>query len=824
MSLRGAQAQSQFPPSQSLEANGGHFSIELIPSDMSEPTKHISTAQSIGERYAAAIGLILVVVGMLHSMPTIPGLDAWVAGLASDSHFVIRKFPYEYFYPIAFGLMMAVVVFKHSFYRSASPSNPRARAFGLAVDVAFAIATVMVIFAYWTEIDSVCAVDLITGERQALIAKALEAERAFAESMGLPAPTTVDDPACINTTGVWLFAIMAFAIAMFLYYNVKVWGLPLVMVAIVMALYVLVTVMIWYFVGPDGMSKYLVTKLGGEPRSLIDGVPNVRDILTNNGKGLLGQFMTVLLSTVFPYIVLGSLFGVSAGGQSLIKLAFLWTRHLRGGPAHAAIVSSALFGTISGGPVTNVMATGVLTIPMMIKRGFDRTFSGGVEAAASSGGQIMPPVMGVAAFVLSALTIVPYNDVIVAAILPAIAYFGALFLTAMFQARKQGIQAYGKIEPFMVLTREDRTNLVMIFAPIVLILVTLLTPKEAIGCGWIGAAMGAKQTLVEGACHASNLPWVLELVQNSAGDAGSAGWWACVLLVVLFFLDKNIRSQPLKLVAALADAGIMISTLYLMFLAVSIIDFSFNFTGLTGYVALDIVEWLKSFNEELAAGGVYLFLALLVTMFLAILLGMGMPTVPAYLNVALLMGPLLVGLGIAQFTAHMFVFYFAVASAITPPVAVAAFAASSITKTDPMATGFAAVRAGIVMFVIPFVFAYYPELLVIEAAQIDPLAPATAKTYLAGYDGQVHWGALLFLCARIGFALYLLASILAWFDRTRIGVLEWGLRLLAAVMLVFKDPAIFGAGAALAVAILHWHAAKARKEPPVPPAAPVMAA
>ncbi len=461
---------------------------------MSDPTENTSTSHSRGERYAAVIGLILVVAGMLHSMPTIPGLDAWVASFMGSPTFVIRKFPYEYFYPIAFGLMMAVVVFKHSFYRSASPTKPRAKAMGLLVDLAFALATVLVIFAYWTEIDSVCAVDLVTGERQALIAKALEAERVFAESMGLPAPTTVDDPACINTTGVWLFAIMAFAISVFLLYNAKVWGLPLVMVAIVMTVYVMITVLIWYFVGPEGMSKYWVTKLGGEPRTLIDGIPNVRDILTNNGKGLLGQFMTVLLSTVFPYIVLGSLFGVSAGGQSLIKLAFLWTRNLRGGPAHAAIVSSALFGTISGGPVTNVMATGVLTIPMMIKRGFDRTFAGGVEAAASSGGQIMPPVMGVAAFVLSALTIVPYNDVIVAAILPALAYFGALFLTAMFQARKQGIQAFGRIEPFMVLTKEDRTNLIMIFGPIVLILVTLLTPKEMIGCGWLGAAMGAKQT------------------------------------------------------------------------------------------------------------------------------------------------------------------------------------------------------------------------------------------------------------------------------------------------------------------------------------------
>ena len=140
----------------------------------------------------------------------------------------------------------------------------------------------------------------------------------------------------------------------------------------------------------------------------------------------------------------------SAGGKSLIKLAFRWTRKLNGGPAHAAIVSSALFGTISGGPVVNVLATGILTIPMMIKRGFSKIFAGGVEAAASSGGQIMPPIMGVAAFILAALTQVPYREVIIAALIPAIAYFGCLFLSAVFQARKQNIKAIGVITDDMV--------------------------------------------------------------------------------------------------------------------------------------------------------------------------------------------------------------------------------------------------------------------------------------------------------------------------------------------------------------------------------------
>ena len=190
-------------------------------------------------------------------------------------------------------------------------------------------------------------------------------------------------------------------------------------------------------------------------------------------------------------------------------------------------------------------------------------------------------------------------------------------------------------------------------------------------------------------------------------------------------------------------------------------------------------------------------------MAMAILLGMGMPTVPAYINVALLMGPMLVGLGIATFTAHMFIFYFAVASAITPPVAVAAFAAASITKADPMRTGFAAVKAGIVMFVIPFVFAFYPELLLIEPAQLNPLGGG--DRYLPGLDGATHWGALALIAVRVAAALYLLASVLSRFDGQRIGLPEAVLRLGLAGLLVAKAPLVWAPAGVLAVLLVAWH-------------------
>ncbi len=758
----------------------------------------------IFRRLALFLGLVLVAIGMLNTLPAIPGLDDLVTGVFGDG-VVIRRFSYEYLYPLVFVSMMTTVAFEHSIARDMREKGKSKglTGLGLALDIALIVAALAIAAGYLIEIDSVCLIDQFTGERAKLIAKALQEEKEFAETMGLPVPTSVDDPSCINTLGLWIFPLVACTIATFLAYNVRVWGFPLVMVAILIAAYTLSTVMVWYFFGADDINKYLVTKLGGEPRMLIDGRPNMQDILVNNAQGLLGRFMGILMDTVFPYIVLGSLFGVSAGGRSLIKIAFLWTRRLRGGPAHAAVVSSALFGTISGGPVVNVLSTGVLTIPMMLKRGFKHTFAGGIEAAASSGGQIMPPVMGVAAFVLSAMTVVPYREVIIAAVLPAVAYFGCLFLTVAFQARKQGIEAVGDVTDDMRLTGEDKLHLVMIFGPILLILVLLLIPKEAVGCGPLAGLWGVTQIISENGCRAENLPWLLQLIQNSAGDAGSAGWWATALLVVLFFLDREIRQSPGKIVTALADAGLLVSRLYLMFLAVSVIDFCLNLTGLSNYVAVDIIGWLRDSGGIIGDNAFFMLLALAATMLMAILLGMGMPTVPAYINVALLMGPMLVGLGIATFTAHMFIFYFAVASAITPPVAVAAFAAASITKADPMRTGVAAVRAGVVIFVVPFIFAVYPELLLIEAAQLNP--EAGAARYLPGLDGTVHPLHLAMVFGRVMLALYLLASVLARFEARPIGRWESWARLALAVLVLMKIPLLSLIGIAGAIGIILWH-------------------
>ena len=773
---------------------------------MSDTSTPESNASIFPNRSVYILALIFVVIGMVNSMPNIPGWDDMWRNLTGIEKLKTRSFATEWFYPIAFFMMMLIVALKHSMWRSWRGTSWSG--FGFFMDAALVIAAAAISLTYLIEIDSVCLIDTITGERARIMAQTLQAEIEFAETMGLPIPDTVEDPKCVSTTGVWLVVIMGVSILVFLGYNIKVWGFPLVAVSIAIAIYTIATVLVWYFHGPDDINKYLMTKLGGEPRTFLDGIPNVHDALVNNAAGILGRFMSVIMNAVFPYIILGALFGKSAGGQTLIKLAFRWTRKMRGGPAHAAIVSSAMFGTITGGPVVNVLSTGVLTIPMMIKRGFSKVFAGGMEAAASSGGSIMPPVMGVAAFILAAMTGVPYRDVIIAATLPAIAYFLCLFLSASFQSRKQGIEAIGDLTDDMRVSGKDILHLMQIFLPILMILIFLLTPKDMVGCGPIAWLLGADAAMQGERCVVNSLPWVLQIFQNAAGDAGATGWWAAALVLVLLFLDADFRAKPRKLLDALAEAGITLSTLYLMLLAVTVIDVCLNFTGLSDFVAIDVLRFLLSFDLGGSGSASFQFIALTITMLLAILLGMGMPAVPAYINVALLMGPLLIGLGIATFTAHMFIFYFAIASAITPPVALAAFAASTITKAEPMATGFSAVRSGIVMFAIPFVFAFYPELLLVEQALIDPASPS--REPLPGYENGVDKAALMWLLARLVLALYLVASALAGHDAKPLNAIWIALRLAIAVAILMRPEMIHFAAIACAFALLAWHHLSAR--------------
>ncbi len=295
----------------------------------------VGTPRSFSLKVLYWLSVAMVLIGLFNSTPGIPGYDNLVASVIGIKGAQLRKFPFEWFYPVFFALMMLIVALKHSMWRDWQDKSPLRRKFGLLMDLALVVMAVTISLTYLSEIEAICLIDQITGDRARLIEESLAASAVFNESLGLAAPTTVEDPQCVNTTGGWLVLIVGLAIVVFLSYNVKVWGLPLVLVAILMSAYTIITVLVWYVYGADDINKYFVTKLAGEPRMLSDGRPRVHDVLVNNSSGLLGRFMDIVLNTIFPYLVLGSLFGSSAGGKSLIKLAFRWTRHLRGGPAIA---------------------------------------------------------------------------------------------------------------------------------------------------------------------------------------------------------------------------------------------------------------------------------------------------------------------------------------------------------------------------------------------------------------------------------------------------------------------------------------------------------
>lgn len=757
----------------------------------------ITPSRPVGQRIAVVLAFALVLVGMINTMPEIPGLQDWAREVTGRPFFRVSGFPPEVFFPPVFLLMMLIVALDASVYRAWKESRPHLAWLGLLMDAGLILAAFLAAFGFLVEIDSVCLIDQITGERARLIKEA--AERSAGVIPGISFEAEV--PACQARFGIWIIPLLFTIITLFFLYNVRVWGLPLVAVASIVVLYTVGTALIWIFDLSD--NNFLLTKLGADGGDVTAAAIQKATNVFITPDGFMGRFMDIVVNQVFPYVILGALFGTSAGGTSLIKLAVRLTRHLRGGPAHAAIVSSAMFGTITGGPVTNVLSTGRLTIPMMRRNGFSPQFAGGVEAAASSGGQIMPPVMGVAAFVLVALTAVPYTKVITAAFLPAMAFFFSIFLAVMFQARRERVEAMREIPEDLVMHRQDWLNLVIIFLPILTILFLLLGSKDAVGVGVFAALMPT---------------FVTQIVTNATGDAVSAGWWAVAVLLPLLFLDPETRAKPSKILISLADGGILISRLFLLLFAVSIISAFLNESGLTGELTRAVTSWLEQaqilrlFGFEIPiVGGVYLMLALTCAMICAIILGMGMPTVPAYVNVALLLGPLLANLGVSFFTAHMFVFYFAVASAITPPVAIAAFAAASITRTEPMRTGIAAVRVGIVMFTIPFVFAWYPELLLIEEA-VTITDDMGRRVLIEGYSGTVNLITLTLLGMRLVLALYLMASALARFDRGLLARWEIVLRLLAAVLLLWKAALVMWIGIALALALIAAHALLSRSQ------------
>lgn len=465
------------------------------------------------------------------------------------------------------------------------------------------------------------------------------------------------------------------------------------------------------------------------------GLERMLDQLYMTTEGIFGIPLSVSAAYVMVFVLFGSFMELTGTGQLFMDFAMSLTGHTAGGPGKVSVVSSSLFGTISGSAVANVMVDGPISIPLMKRSGFPPHFAAGVEATASTGGQIMPPVMGAAAFVMAEFLGVSYGQVVIWAIFPAILYYVACFAAVHFEAKRRGLVGLPRSElPRLAVVMRERGHL---FIPVLTILAVMYSGYSAPLAALAGTLMCFPcAALRRSTRHYVNARNVIEAFADGARNA-------------------------LGVALACACAGIVIGVVTL--------------SGL-GIVFTQFVVGLA--QDTLA-------LALILTMIAGIVLGMGMPTTPAYIILTALLVPAIIKLGVIAPAAHMFAFYFAVLSAITPPVALAVYAAAGIARADLWTSGWAAVKVGAAGFIVPFMCVYEPALLMIGDWPSIVQAVATASA-----------GVLLFAAGLHG---YLVTTANLW-QRT----------LLVIGGLLLIDPGfttdVIGAALGLSVAASQWFA------------------
>jgi len=429
------------------------------------------------------------------------------------------------------------------------------------------------------------------------------------------------------------------------------------------------------------------------------------DSMFISGRGIFGDALYASSVYIVVFILFGGFLTQTGVGEFFIKFADRLAGSFRGGPAKVAVVSSALMGTISGSGPGNVATTGAFTIPMMKKLGYEKEFAGAVEASASTGGIIMPPVMGATAFIMAEMTGIKYGRICAAALIPACLYFLSVFMMVHFEAIKMDLKPVPKEdlpEHKYILSR------IYLFAPIIAIIALLLLGFSAM----------------------------------------KAGLWGIIACVVASFFRKENRLNLERLISALEGSSKEIVTIAIACGVAGIIAGSVNLTGL----GLKLSYVINSI-----AGG-HLILALILIMILCIILGMGMPVTAAYIIVAATCNIIMTKLGMETLTASMFMFYFAVLSAVTPPVALSSYTAAGIAGGNLSKTGWVAVRLCLAAFIVPYMFVYSPELLmigsvgnIIRAAVTSLIGVVCLAAALEGWNfkWQLHIVSrvVLFACA-----------------------------------------------------------------------------
>jgi TRAP transporter 4TM/12TM fusion protein len=384
------------------------------------------------------------------------------------------------------------------------------------------------------------------------------------------------------------------------------------------------------------------------------------EFLSTNADGLFGTTLSVSATVIFMFVAFGAFLEASGCSDFINNMAISMTGRIKSGPALSAVVASAIMGTINGSAVANVVGTGTFTIPLMKSRGYKSEFAGGVESVASTGGQILPPIMGSGAFLMVAFTEVNYLTIAASAVIPAVLYFIGCAAAVVAQAEIAEIER---------------------------------TPEEDIPKTWAVFKDGYFYLIIIGI--------LLYLLIIAAMSPLRSALYATLSIPVVMLVDKKKRYTFKQIPSSMAKAGFNSMSVVLGCACAGIVVAMVALTGI-GVVFGDMMIKLSGGN---------VFLSLLYTAMACIILGMGLPTTAAYVIAASILGPALTKVGIPLLNAHLFIFYFACLSAITPPVALAAYAGAGIAKCNPMTTAIEACKIGFAGFVVPFIFAYNPAML-----------------------------------------------------------------------------------------------------------------
>ncbi|CDH02269.1 TRAP transporter permease [Xenorhabdus bovienii] len=378
-------------------------------------------------------------------------------------------------------------------------------------------------------------------------------------------------------------------------------------------------------------------------------------------EGIFGITLSTASTAIIVFILFGAFLSVSGATALFNDLALAIAGRRRGGPAQVAVISSALTGSLSGSAVANVATTGTFTIPLMKSIGLSPRFAGAVEAAASTGGMIMPPIMGAAAFIMAGFLGISYTTIVMAAIIPALLYYAALIIAIDLEAKKQGLQGISKENIPQVKTVLKARGLLLL--PLFIVIGILLMGKTPIYAGFLG---------------------IITII--------IASW---------ITPDTSARMTPKKIAKALSEAARGSIQVTIACAAIGVIICVVTMTGIGSTLAFNIVSLTDN----------TLWMILLVVMVVCIVLSMGLPSTALYIVVAVTVSPILIKAGVLPLAAHFFVFWFGVLSNITPPVALASYTAASIARSDPIQTSWSAVRLALPGFIIPFILVYNPALL-----------------------------------------------------------------------------------------------------------------